>query len=479
MEEEDHTSREITDDPKADDDKQSKDILDYLKRKSSRFAFDLDSDYSSRQKCDKAMRKLDLQHRMLELKHQWKLLRADDDSNSNDSTLTEVAGERRKKSKAVYEKSPIKPERFPGKDFNRWEFWVKHYKSVAEANGWSDQQAIAALPACLTSWAVEEFETVPRKYIEKLPGEPSPTFSILLEVLKPEMQQYRSPRATRSEFKAVKQGENETLREYFRYLGDLALSEKTIDERDKDLRDQFLEGLFDARLQQKLYEDDANRNFCDVLQQAQELELILKNARDAELRREKPVRGEKVRYVADDADSDEVVRASFQSFPSQVEEKFVALQTSMGTVANRLDKLDHTNAKQGEANHQPMKSLGENLTQGFNQMNNNLSRMPAAISAAMAASMGDLKAALVGAIGGAQSRGGGQFQQCAQQPSQPLQQQSNFSNRNNHMGHVSLSNPPHSRAECFEFKEIGHFARECPRRIRSEHLNWSQLEPQQ
>ena len=259
----------------------------------------------------------------------------------------------------------------------------------------------------------------------------------------------------------------------------MALSEKTIDERDKDLRDQFLDGLFDARLQQKLYEDEANRNFCEVLQRAQELELIQKNSRDAELRREKPVRGEKVRYVADDADSDEVVRASFQSFPNKVEEKFVALQTSMSTVANRLDKLDHTIAKQGEANHQMMKSLGENLTQGFNEMNNNLSQMPAAISAAMAASMGDLEAALVGTIGGAQSRGGGQFQQCAHQPSQPLQQQSNFSNRNNHMGHVSLSSPPPSRAECFECKEIGHFTRECPRRIRSEHLNWAQLEPQQ
>ena len=159
MEEEDHTSPEATDHPKADDDKQSKDIPDYSKRKSSTFAFDLDSDYSGRQTSDKAMRKLDLQHRMLELKHQWNLLRADDDSNSDDSTLTEVAGERRKKSKAVYEKSPIKPERFSGKDFNRWELWVKHYKSVTKANGWSDQQAIAALPACLTSWAVEKFET--------------------------------------------------------------------------------------------------------------------------------------------------------------------------------------------------------------------------------------------------------------------------------------------------------------------------------
>ena len=68
MEEEDHTSPEVTDHPKADDDKQSKDIPDYSKRNSSRFAFDLKSDCSSRQKSDEAMRKLELQHRMLELK---------------------------------------------------------------------------------------------------------------------------------------------------------------------------------------------------------------------------------------------------------------------------------------------------------------------------------------------------------------------------------------------------------------------------
>ena len=78
---------------------------------------------------------------------------------------------------------------------------MKHYKSVAKASSWTDQQAIAALPACLTSHAVEEFEIAPRKYIEKVPGEEAPIFETLLEIFKPKMQQYRSPRATRSEFK--------------------------------------------------------------------------------------------------------------------------------------------------------------------------------------------------------------------------------------------------------------------------------------
>ena len=162
---------------------------------------------------------------------------------------------RKRKTEAVYEKSPIKPENFPGKDFNRWELWVKHYKSVAKANGWTDQQAIAALPVCLTSWAVEEFETVPRKYIEKVPGEDAPIFETLLEIHKPKMKQYRSPRATRNELKSVRQNKNESLKEYFRrvrYLDDLAPCQKTLEEKDKDLRDQFLEGLFDSRLQQRI-----------------------------------------------------------------------------------------------------------------------------------------------------------------------------------------------------------------------------------
>ena len=189
----------------------------------------------------------------------------------------------RSKSRAIYRECPIKPEKFPGNCFNRWELWVKHFKSVVKANRWSDEQAIEALPACLTSWAVEEFETVPRHYVEEVLGEKTPQFDTLLTVLEPKMQQYRSKRATRSEFKAVKQMENESLKDYFRrvrYLGDLALSEKSLTEKDQDLRDHFLDGLFDFRLQQKLYEDQTDRNFCEVLYRAQELELIQKNSEE-------------------------------------------------------------------------------------------------------------------------------------------------------------------------------------------------------
>ena len=148
----------------------------------------------------------------------------------------------RSKSRAVYQECPIKPEKYPGKIFNRWELRVKHYKSVVKAKGWPDMQVIEALPACLTSWAVEEIETKPRRYVEKALGEKTPQFDALPAVLDPRMQQHRSRRAALSEFKAVKQMENESLKDYFRrvrYLGDLALSEKSLTDRDQDLGDQF------------------------------------------------------------------------------------------------------------------------------------------------------------------------------------------------------------------------------------------------
>ena len=228
----------------------------------------------------KAQRR-EAQCKLFELQCELEKLKLEAEYDSEESDVAENI--RRRKVRTVYQECPIKPEKFPGTFFSCWEQWVKHYILVVKANGWSDEQAIEALPACLTSWAVEEFETVPRHYVEKNLGETTPKFDALLEVLEPEMQQYRSKRAARSEFKAVKQKENESLKDYFRrvcYLGDLALSEKSLTERDQDLSGQFLDGLFDFRLQQKLYEDETDRNFCEVLYRAQEPELIQKNSEE-------------------------------------------------------------------------------------------------------------------------------------------------------------------------------------------------------
>ena len=146
----------------------------------------------------------------------------------------------------------------------------------------------------------------------------------------------------------------------------------------------------------------------------------------------------------------------------------------MGTVANRLDKLDATVARQGDATQQLMKSMNDNLT----QLTAGMTQMPAQMTAAIAASMNDLKTELVGVAGGPRSRSSGQLPQGQPQQQPPRSTNTRFA-PNKTFGHVSLNNPPPSRAECYECKEVGLFARDCTERTnKSDHLNWVQPELQ-
>ena len=210
-----------------------------------------------------------------------------------------------------------------------------------------------------------------------------------------------------------------------------------------------------------MYEDETYCDFCEVLQRAQELELIQKNARD------QTTRADRVRFFYDDWENDNVVRASFPNSHGQVEEKFAALQTSMGTLANRLDKLDATVARQRDATQQLMKSMNDNLS----QLTAVMTQMPALMTEATAASMNDLKTVLAGVAVESCSSSSGQLPQ-AQPQLQPSQHSSTLFAPNKPFGHVSLNNPRASRVECYECKEVGCFARDCLKRTnQSDHLN--------
>ena len=147
--------------------------------------------------------------------------------------------------------------------------------------------------------------------------------------------------------------------------------------------------------------------FFETLKRAQERELIQKNSRDVEQRRDKTARAERVRFSYHDWEHDNVVRVSFANSESQMEEKFAAVVMSMGTVAKTLDKLDATVAIQGDATQQLMKSMSDNLS----QLTAVMTQVPAVKTEAVAASINDLKAVLVGVAGGPRSSSSGKLPQ--------------------------------------------------------------------
>ena len=100
---------------------------------SSKFSFGFSS--MRGEKGDRRKAAHDLRMQMKDLQFRLRDFGTTGGSDSDESIFAEPLGVQQWKGKAVYEKSPIKPEKFPGKDFNTWELWVKHYKSVAKANG--------------------------------------------------------------------------------------------------------------------------------------------------------------------------------------------------------------------------------------------------------------------------------------------------------------------------------------------------------
>ena len=110
---------------------------------------------------------------------------------------------------------------------------------------------------------------------------------------------------------------------------------------ERDMRDQFIEGLFDSRVQLNLFEDERDRDFEETLQRAQELEVI--HSRTHESKKERKL--DKIRYSHDEYEDPDLIRAGYSS-NNQIEEKFAALQTSQTNVASRFDRFENSICQQ-------------------------------------------------------------------------------------------------------------------------------------
>ena len=135
-----------------------------------------DTDTSGRKKCSsksgsffplsyptRKTQKREAQCKLYELQCNLEKLKLEAEDDSEESDVAENFY--RSKSRTVYQECPIKPEEFPGKYFHRSELWVKHYKSVVKFIGWSDMQAIQALPACL--WLLKNLKPYPAILLKK------------------------------------------------------------------------------------------------------------------------------------------------------------------------------------------------------------------------------------------------------------------------------------------------------------------------
>ena len=67
-----------------------------------------------------------------------------------------------------------RPDRFPSEAFPNWVQWKLHFVAVAEANRWTDIQAINALPVCFNGHALDEFVATPTELKQPVNGEPEP-----------------------------------------------------------------------------------------------------------------------------------------------------------------------------------------------------------------------------------------------------------------------------------------------------------------
>ena len=102
------------------------------------------------------------------------------------------------------------------------------------------------------------------------------------------------------------------------------------------MKDQFIERLFDSRIQIELYEDERDHDFEETLLRAQELEIVHKTDKS---KRERKL--DKLRYSLDKFEDPEIVRAGYSN-NNQIEEKFAALQTSLTNVASRFDRFENS-----------------------------------------------------------------------------------------------------------------------------------------
>ena len=165
--------------------------------------------------------------------------------------------------------------------------WKKNFVCIVESNRWDEEQAMACVPTRLTGWALDVYTAMPNHFREQEDGHPAPTLERMFEYLDPGMMPIRNQRTARAEFKNLIQGEKEGIQEFsrrIRSIGEVANHNMNAATRDDMNREQFIDGLYDAEIQELLLREDP-QNFSAAINRALSLDAVARNSRKRQRRR--------------------------------------------------------------------------------------------------------------------------------------------------------------------------------------------------
>lgn len=313
--------------------------------------------------------------------------------------------------------TPIRPERFPSKEYKDFRTWRQHFTRVATANGWDNEQQRQMIPCSLGSGPLEEYTTLPENQRE---GN-DVTGAQLLDALETRLVPFATQRGLRQDFKLAAQEDSESLREWarrVRTLGQRAYGTLAPADREALQRDQFIDGLTDADIQESLWKEDIE-GFGETIERALRLDSINKAKQAKQKRRAGPV----VRhtYFEDECDLDHGRRAGVNALAEQ------------GSGSGLQSKWE----RQAKETQDLVKQQNVLLQKQTTMLNETLTRLEDSLKALTA---------------GPKGRYGSQTNQKLFDP---------YPGEKRSFGNSSASP---NQAECYHCHETGHWARACPNR---------------
>lgn len=231
----------------------------------------------------------------------------------------------------------LAPLRYPSKDFDSFERWVRHFEAMATANGWDDERQRRILPTCLNNFALDEYFNLPTQYREQVNGQPAPTIQRLVGALNSRIGDFPSGRSARAEFKALQQKETESIQEFsrrVRKLGEAANGHLGAEGKQEANKDAFMDGLLDSEIRYTLLKEDP-ANFNTAIQRALALDSIAR----AESVRLRNRRTGQVRWSqAEVRESRDMAQECHQASASQTEtlERILDQQSRQTEILQRL-----------------------------------------------------------------------------------------------------------------------------------------------